>query len=182
MKRRHVLATILVAAVTPPVPAHTPYSQWRVFRQRYLLILTSRPDPEGDALGERFAKILFADLPLSRAMVSRAPDLERIGSLITTDQAKFAVLSRGHAQALARGLPPFADYGPYPLHSIVGTGGHLLVCREDVPLHHAYLMAATLMNHAPALGAGIPQDDGTGIPLHPGVAAFARGDVVKPPS
>lgn len=182
MKRRPFLAAFLVAAFAPPVLAHTPYSQWKVFRQRYLLILTSLPDPEGDALGERFAEILLADLPLSRAMVSRAPHLERIGSLITSDQAKFAVLSREHAQALARGEPPFADYGPYPLRAIVEAGRHLLVCREDVPLHHAYLMVATLMNHADALGAGIPEEDGTGIPVHPGVAAFVRGEAIKPPA
>jgi TRAP-type uncharacterized transport system substrate-binding protein len=55
------------------------------------------------------------------------------------------------------------------------------VCREDVPLHHAYLIVATLMDHADVLGAGIPEEGATGIPLHPGVAAYVRGEEIGPP-
>lgn len=181
MNRRGFLALPALALPLLPAFAHTPYRQWKVFRERHLQIMTSRADPDGDALGDRLAVTLRADLPLSRAMVSRAPHLERIGSLISTDQAKFAVLAREHAQALARGEPPFADYGPYPLHSIVEAGRHLLVSRQDVPLHHAYLIVATLMQHAVELGLRLPGED-AGIARHPGVAAFARGEVVEPPA
>lgn len=182
MNRRSFL--ILLALGLPGVPAfaHTPYRQWKVFRERHLQIMTSRADPEGDALGERLAGTLRVELPLSRAMVSRAPHLARIGSLISTDQAKFAVLAREHARALARGEPPFAEFGPCPLYTIVDAGRHLLVCRQDVPLHHAYLIVATLMQHADALGVAIPGGDAAGIAPHPGVAAFARGEVVEPPA
>lgn len=182
MKRRHFLAFLIGATFAPTALAHTPYRQWKVFRERHLQIMTSRADPDGDALGDRLAGTLRADLPLSRAMVSRAPHLERIGSLITTDQAKFAVLARGHAQALASGEPPFADYGPYPLYSIVEAGDHLLVSRQDVPLHHAYLIVATLMQHADVLGVRIPEEGAAGIAPHPGVTAFARGEIVEPPA
>lgn len=185
MNRRSFIAVLAAVPALPMVRsafAHTPYRQWKVFRERYLQIMTSRTDPDGDALGDRLAETLREDLPLSRAMVSRAPHLERIGSLITTDQAKFAVLAREHAQALARGEPPFADYGPYPLYSIVEAGHHLLVSRQDVPLHHAYLIVATLMERADTLGVRIPDDGAGGIARHPGVAAFARGEIVEPPA
>jgi hypothetical protein len=182
-RRRFLLASVLagavLGAVAGPAAAHTPYRQWRVFRQRHLLITTSRTDPRGDALGDRFAEVLLQELPESRAMVSRAIDLRRIASLMTTDQANIAVLEHATAVALARGDPPFADYGPFALQAMVRTEAHCLVCREDVPLHHGYLIVATLMAHGEALGIRIPEPDE--LSLHPGAAAFARGEAIEPP-
>lgn len=181
-RRRFLLASALAAPLlgaAPPATAHTPYRQWRVFRQRHLLITTSRTDPRGDALGDRFAEVLLQELPESRAMVSRAIDLQRIASLMTTDQANIAVLEHGAAVALARGEPPFADHGPFALQAMVRTEAHGLVCREDVPLHHGYLIVATLMAHGAALGIRVAEPGE--LPVHPGAAAFARGEVVEPP-
>jgi hypothetical protein len=150
-----------------------------VFRQRHLLITTSRTDPRGDALGDRFAEVLLQELPESRAMVSRAIDLRRIASLMTTDQANIAVLEHGAALALARGEPPFAEFGPFALQAMVRTDAHCLVCREDVPLHHGYLIVATLMAHGEALGIRIAEPGE--LAVHAGAAAFARGEAVEPP-
>jgi hypothetical protein len=182
MHRRRFLSLLVCGpALVPAAFAHTPYRQWKVFRQRHLLVMTTRDDLAGDALGDRFVEVLLAELPQSRAMVSRARHLERIASLITTDQASVAVLSREHARALFRGEPPFAGYGPYPLRLLVESGNYLLVCRDDVPLHHGYLIAASLMGHADALAARIPVAADIGIPLHPGAQAFVRGETVEPP-
>lgn len=178
MNRRGFLALALAATCTPAA-AHTPFRQWKVFRQRHLLITTSRTDPQGDTLGDRFVEILGEELPESRAMVSRAINLERIASLITTDQANLAILDKASARALAMGEPPFATYGPFALRMIVQTDAHALVCREDVPAHHAYVIAATLMRHSADLGIRIADD--AQLPLHAGAAAFARGEVVEPP-
>jgi len=180
MNRRGFLAAAMIACLAPPAGAHTPYRQWKVFRQRFLLIMTSRTDPAGDALGDRFAEVLLAELPQSRAMVSRAIDLERIASLITTDQANIAVLEHAAARALVRGEAPFADYGPFPLQAIVQTESHRLVCREDVPLHHGYMIAGALMDHAADLGIRIPAGE-EAMPLHPGAAAYARGETIESP-
>lgn len=179
MNRRRFLAAAALGLAAGPAAAHTPFRQWKVFRQRYLLITTSRTDPAGDALGDRFAEILLQELPDSRAMVSRAIDLKRIASLITTDQANIAVLERAAAVALARGEAPFGDFGPFPLQAIVRTDAHCLVCRDDVPMHHGYLIAATLMGHGEALGIRIA--DSGELAVHPGAAAFARGETVDPP-
>lgn len=180
MQRRRFLSASVWAGLALLLSGHTPYRQWKVFRQRYLLIMTTREDLEGDALGDRFAEVLVAELPQSRAMVSRTLHLERIASLLTTNQANIAVLARDHALALARGEAPFADYGAFPVQVMVEAGRHLLVCREDVPLHHGYLIAATLMGHAAELGVRIPQVADV-IPTHPGAAAYARGEQIEPP-
>ena len=175
-RRRFLLAAALLAS---PAAAHTPDRQWGIFRQRYLLISTSRTDPAGDALGDRFAEVLLEELPESRAMVSRAIDLNRIASLITTNQANIAILERTSALAFVRGDTPFADFGPFPLQAIVRTDDHCLVCRDDVPLHHGYLIAAALMDHGADLGILIAEPGE--LEVHPGAAAFARGEVVEPP-
>lgn len=180
MNRRHFLTVLVASAATMPAAAHTPFRQWKVFRQRYLLVTTSRTDLQGDALGDRFVEILAQELPESRAMVSRAINLERIASLITTDQANLAILERSKALALARGEAPFEQFGPFALQAIVQTDAHVLVAREDVPLHHGYLIAATLMAHDASLGIRIAEADGP-MAVHPGATAFARGEVIEPP-
>jgi hypothetical protein len=180
MNRRRFLAFMLLGTAALPAAAHTPFRQWKVFRQRYLLITTSRTDLKGDALGDRFVEILAAELPASRAMVSRAINLQRIASLMTTDQANLAILERSAARALVQGTPPFAEFGPFGLQAIVQTDAHILVCREDVPLHHGYLIAATLMAHEANLGIRIADNDGL-MAVHPGAMAFARGEVIEPP-
>ncbi len=180
MNRRHFLAGAVTGLAALPAVAHTPFRQWKVFRQRHLLITTSRTDRQGDALGDRFAEILARELPESRAMVSRAISLERIASLITTDQAKLAILERPAAHALASGAPPFVQFGPFALQAIVRTDAHVLVCRQDVPLHHGYVIAATLMAHEARLGIRIAEQDGP-VAVHPGASAFARGEVVEAP-
>ena len=68
---------------------------------------------------------------------------------------------------------------PFPLQVIVQTESHYLVCREDVPLHHGYMIAGALMDHAADLGIGIPGDGA--MPVHPGAAAFARGETIEAP-
>jgi hypothetical protein len=182
-RRRFLMASLLavpaLGTAALPAAAHTPFRQWKVFRQRYLLITTSRTDLPGDALGDRFAAILADELPESRAMVSRAIDLNRVASLISTDQANIAILEHGTAAALARGDVPFRDYGPCALRGIVRNQTHSLVCREDVPAHHAYLIAATLMGHGDRLGIRVAEDGD--VPAHPGAAAYARGEAVEPP-
>ncbi|MFY9317477.1 MAG: hypothetical protein WAO95_18210 [Burkholderiales bacterium] len=152
-----------------------------MFRQRYLLITTSRDDPGADDLGERIAAVLAARLPESRAMVSRAPSVERIASLMTTGQADVAVLAAGSAQALYRGHPPLAEYGPFPLRVIVAAGQYRLVCGADFPRPHGYLLAEALADNEGKPPLRVPDPDAAGIPVHPGALAFARGEPVGTP-
>jgi TRAP-type uncharacterized transport system substrate-binding protein len=161
--------------------AHTPYNQWKVYRQRHLLILTNRLDRGSFELGQRVADVLAAELPASRAEMTRAPHWARVASLITTDQMDVALMTRPGAAALMAGDAPFADYGPFPLRALVGIGEYLLVCRANFPERHAYLVAGTLSDHRAQLpvalspdGAGNTAADAT-VPTHPGAIAFFSG-------
>ena len=177
-------AAALLAGVTFPAIssfAHTPYAQWDVFRKRNLQVLTSHADLPGDEVGDEWVALLREKLPLSRAMVSRAHDMPRIAALLKTNQSKLAVLSYMHARLLFTGSPPFEDYAPLPIEVLVDNGKYLLVTRPDLPLHHGFLIAATLMQDADRLHLVNPGKGKFGMNVHPGAKAFFNGEKLEMP-
>jgi TRAP-type uncharacterized transport system substrate-binding protein len=179
--RRGLFRVTLALTAAVAASGHAPYGQWNVYRKRNLLILTSRSDAPSFPLGERVAKVLAASLPESHARVSRAPNTDRVASLISTAQMDVAVLSQTDAALFLAGRAPFADYGPVPLRAIVALGDYLLVCREDFPPLHAYLLAETLMEHRNELGFNLsPLEGGKAfvkpmVPVHRGALAYFPG-------
>ena len=160
---------------------HTPYRQWVVFRERHLFVVTSRSDGSSYELGKRVAEVLATHLPASRARVTRAPNMERVGSLISTKQFDVALLSRNYAAAMLQGLPPFDELGPVPLRTIIELGDYLLVCRNDFPARHAYLVVETLSIHRTKLASAVArktqnaEEPTAEVPMHPGVSAYLEG-------
>ena len=81
----------------------------------------------------------------SRTSATDLPVAARVAALLKTNQSKLAVLSYMHARLMFTGAPPFEDYKPMPLEVLVDNGKYLMVTRSDLPLHHGFLIAATLM-------------------------------------
>lgn len=187
MNRRMLLGRCAALALLAGCPlslvhAHTPYRQWDIFRRRYLQILTSRSDLDGDAVGDDWVERLREHLPLSRAMVSRARDMRRVASLLKTDQAKLAVLSHADAKAMTTGGPSFEEYAPMPLQVLLDNGSYLLVARSNLPLHHAYAITAALMDERERLHLSVPLDGCCGLALHAGARAAALGEPIEAPA
>ena len=186
MQRRSFLARLSLASVLTWLPvtiamAHTPYRFWNVFRKRNLQIMTSPEDEAGDITGEAWVAVLRENLPLSRAMVSRAHKMTRTASLLKTNQVKLAVLSYTHAQQMLSGAEPFAEFAPMGLEILVDNGKHLLVARTDLPLHHGYLVTMALMESADALKLLKPTPTRFGMALHAGARAYFSGEKLEPP-
>ncbi|MSQ60343.1 MAG: hypothetical protein EXR36_12055 [Betaproteobacteria bacterium] len=179
MNRRQAFA-LLAGLVVGPAFAHSPYRQWAVFRQRFLLVTTTRDDKGADDLGEEIARIVLAQLPDSRAQVSRARDWSVLASLLTTKQTELAVMAKERSAALYKGETPYQDFGPSPLRVIVQTDRYRLVCRDDFPVHHAYLLCEALMEEKEVQGFSVLGD--SVIPAHPGAMAYMRGDKLPPAS
>jgi len=181
MTRRRLLTALAAIAGATALTAHTPYRQWALYRQAHLLIFTSRDDPASDELGERIAARLREAVPESKARVARAPHVARIASLITTNQADVAVLSRANAAALFRREAPFQDYAAVALRVLAETERYQLVCREDFKDEHAYLVAEALAGDPGRPKLTVPAtalDQTSSVPAHAGAAAFARGETL----
>lgn len=179
--RRSALLCIAALAAVTVASGHTPYRQWKVYRQRRLLILTSRGNGSFE-LGKHVARLLANELPLSQAQASRARDALRIASLITTGQMDVALMTRTDAARLLRREPPFEAYQPVALRALVGLDGFLLVCRDDFPDHHAYLVAQALSVERELLPVALAPAPGTldepdpVVPTHPGARAYFDGE------
>ncbi len=174
LDRRAVLRGTLVATAFVAASGHTPYRQWSVYRQKHLLIGCCRADVPTYPLAKRIAATLAEWLPESRSRVSRAPDQQRLASLITTSQLEVVLFSRADATALNAGKAPFADFGPSPLTALFRFGDYLLVSRPDFPDRHAWLVARTLSERVADFESADPASGGP-LTRHPGATAFAAG-------
>jgi hypothetical protein len=108
--------------------------------------------------------------------------MPRIAALLKTNQSKLAVLSYMHARMMFTGEPPFQDYAPIPLEVLVDDGKYLLVARSDLPLHHGFLITATLMSEAEKLHLIDPGKGRFGMQLHAGARAFLNGEKLDMPA
>ncbi len=181
MRRRLVLQSCAVAAVAPGAVgrtmAHTPYRQWAVYRQRHLIVGTSREDAATYPLGRSIVAVLERHLPEASARVTRARTDHRLASLLGTDQLRVVLLPAPRLTAIARGEAEFADVGPVALRVLYRFGDHLLASRADFPEHHAWLVTRTLAEHGDAVpGAVRPDRLEAGLAVHPGAIAALRGE------
>lgn len=181
MRRRSALRAGLALIAWLALSGHTPYRQWQVYRERHLVIGTSRADEPSYPLGKRVVQVLLEHLPESSPRVTRGPDPWRLASLLTTRQLDVVLLSRSDAAALRDGRAPFEAFGPTELRALARLGGHVLVTRPDFADRHAYLVAQALAEdradfRPPALVAS-GRDP---VPAHPGALAYTAGEPEPP--
>ena len=151
MKRRDFCSGGMRAIALWPVLGHTPFPQWKVYRQVHLFIVVNREDERACDLGRAIATTLATELPASRAMVTRARDALRLASLISTHQLDLALLKRSELTAWQQGASPFNQVEPVPLKSLFEVGDYVLFSREDFRAEHAALVIKTLQTHPEAL-------------------------------
>lgn len=69
-----------------------------------------------------------------------------------------------------------------PLEVLVDDGKHVLVTRPDLPLHHGFLITATLMGEAAKLHLVNPGKGKFGMQVHAGAKAFFNGEKLEMPA
>ena len=177
---RSMLAVVLSQSLAATVFAHTPYRQWKVLRQRFLLVHSSRTEPQTDAIAEELVAILDNVLPQANAMVARAPDEQRIASLMTTGQAVLSVMRADQAEDLYQRRGEFRDYQGQQLRWLVDIGDYRLVTVTSFPRHHAWLVTAALAENGADLGIRPPGSSAGGsLPAHDGAIAFVNGESLE---
>ena len=181
--RRALLAAALAgAALLVPgqaLLAHTPYRQWKVYRQRHLMIGASREDAASYPKAKEIQAFLETHLPEASARVARARTRRRLADLLETDQIRIVLLSLDDAVALGRGGPPFR--APVELRTLWRFGEHTMVVRPSFPSAHAWMLARAFTEHGSALAGSSPAPAHAEVPLHEGVR-IARDGGPMPPS
>ena len=181
--RRALLAGALGGAVVL-VPgrallAHTPYRQWKVYRQRHLMIGASREDAATYPMAKEIQAFLEQHLPEASARVARARTRRRLKDLLATDQIRIVLLSVEDAVALGKGRPPFR--GPVAIRTLWRFGDHAMVARPSFPPAHAWILARTFEEHGGALAGSSPAPADPEVPLHRGVRIALEGGPMPPP-
>lgn len=145
MKRRDCLKNMGAIALFPL--AHTPFPQWKVYRKLHLFIVVNRENARAYDLGQAIAHVLADEIPESRARVTRARDLWRLASLISTHQLDVALLPRAELTAWQSQTPPYNQLQPTQLNELFEIDGYVLISRDDFRPDHAALIKATLQAH-----------------------------------
>ena len=181
--RRALLAAVLAgAALLGPVRAllaHTPYRQWKVYRQRHLMIGASREDPASYPKAKEIQAFLEKHLPEASARVARARTRRRLADLLATDQIRIVLLSIEDAVALGRGSAPFRS--PVKVRTLWRFGDHVMVVRPSFPPAHAWMLARMFEEHGEALKGSSPTPAHTEVPFHEGVRVARDGGPMPPP-
>ena len=181
MKKRTFLASLTALPFLMglrQVFAHTPYRQWKVMRQRYLLIHSYRSNLKTDAYAELITGKLAKDLPDAQARVARARDAQRVGSLITTGQAMLAVMNVTEANHLYRGDGEFKGLKSEMIRTLARSDDLLLISSADFPAEHAWLVMSALMHNemeSDETFESADTSDDASIPMHSGALAYTAG-------
>lgn len=174
MNRRGFVAG-LAALAAAPARAHTPYRQWKILRQRFLLVHSIRTDPRSDQLAEHIVATLAQSLPEAQPLVARAARPVRLASLLTTGQAVLGVMRAQAAADLFHGRGEFAGFEGGTVRTLLAAEAHVLATIASFPRHHAWLVTEALVEHAREISWRVPAADGP-VPVHPGALAYARGE------
>ena len=181
--RRALLAAALAGAAVlvsgRAVLAHTPYRQWKIYRQRHLMIGASREDAASYPKAKEIQALLEKHLPEASARVARARTRRRLADLLETDQIRILLLSVEDAVALGRGGPPFRI--PVPVHTLWRFGDHVLVVRPSFPPAHAWILARTFAEHGETPAGASLTPARAEIPVHEGVHIALEGGPMPPP-
>ena len=181
--RRALLTAALAGAAVlvsgRAVLAHTPYRQWKIYRQRHLMIGASREDAATYPKAKEIQAFLETHLPEASARVARARTRRRLADLLETDQIRIVLLSIDDAIALGRGRPPFRS--PVAVRTLWRFGEHALVVRPSFPPAHAWMLARTFAENGAAPAGASPAPAHPEIPLHEGVRIARDGGPMPAP-
>ena len=168
MRRREFISALLVglyAGTSNNARAHTPYKQWNVYRRKHLLIGCHKDRDETYVMAKTVVGVLEQHLPKASARVARAPTVQRIASLMATDQMDVAIVKPEDAGAMAQGIDNFKPYGEIALSELLQVEDLSMVCQSDVPDRHAWLITDALIDNLPQ---AVINDRQSGLALHSG--------------
>lgn len=169
MLRRTFIASFPLALGETVAFAHSPWGQYAVYRQKHLLILSTRDDKTTYPFSKLLVNAINMEAPKAKARPARARDLERAYDLLRTDQFQFAILSKSNIDAMRTATGQFAGGEPVDLRTIYRFDTLDFVVRADLPKKLVAIVAHAVMAGLPSLpGALAPTDVLKQTTLHDG--------------
>ena len=112
--------------------AHSPWSSYVVYRQKHLLIMSSKTDLNSYPYSEVLIQAINREEPRAMARPARAQDLQRCYDLFATNQMQFMILPRSDTLEMLTSQGSFGAKEPLPGKILYEFGGLTLSVRDDV--------------------------------------------------
>lgn len=163
------------------VQAHSPWSQYQVYRQEHLLIMSARVDQPTYEYSLLLIDAINEVLPEASARPARAKDWVRVHSLFKTKQIPLVLLSSENANGLISGSGPFAGEAAIDAVVLYRFGDLMLLAQPDFPEGHAWLVTNAIIRQQSSLPGAIDptvmlgQND-----LHQGARSALQGKPLNP--
>jgi hypothetical protein len=172
MKRRTFVFTACAALIPATTAAHSPWGQYAVYRQKHLLVLSTRDDEPTYPYSKQLVAAINKGAPEASARPARAKDLRRAYELLRSDQFQFALLSSPNIEAMRYGKGTFAGQSGVALKTIFQFGTLEFVVRADFPEKLAAIVTDAVLESLTELpDAADPKDMLEQNTLHPGARA-----------
>lgn len=180
MNRRTFLAAAVAALLPAWGKAHSPWGQYAVYRQKHLLVLSTRDDAPTYPYSKRLVDAINRRAPEASARPARARDLRRAYDLLRTNQFQFALLSAPNVSAMREGTGSFAGEKTIALSTVYEFGELQFVVRADFPENLVAVVTDAVLASLDALPEATPPSDVARLPeLHPG-ARWAIDEFLNP--
>ena len=174
------LVLVLVMAIGK-AQAHSPWSQYQVYRQEHLLIMSTRVDQPTYEYSLLLIDAINEVLPEASARPARAKDWVRVHSLFKTKQIPLVLLSSENANGLISGSGPFAGESAVNAVVLYRFGDLILLAQPDFPEGHAWLVTNAIIRQQSSLPGTVDptvmlgQDN-----LHQGSRSALQGKPLNP--
>ena len=175
MLRRTFLCLLPALFVRQTAQAHSPWGQYAVYRQKHLLILSTRDDRDSYGYSKLLVGVINKAAPEASARPARAIDLERAYNLLRTNQFQFALLSKVNIRSMRTATGAYADKPPVDLKTIYQFDDLEFVVRADFPDELVAIVTEAVLSNIAALpGALSPRELLKLETLHAGAQAAIK--------
>ena len=149
--------------------SHSPWSQYQAYRQKHLLILSTRDDLPSYAFSKRLVEAINSIEPTANARPARARNLKRAYDLLHSNQMQFAVLSKNNIENMRLATESFEGLERLELKTIYIYGDLEFVVLANFPSKLASIVTHAIIDTREQFEDAVSIENLKGLKtLHPG--------------
>jgi hypothetical protein len=159
MLRRTFLYILPPFLVSLAAKAHSPWGQYAVYRQKHLLVLSTRDDPKSYGYSKLLVEAINKTAPEASARPARAINLERAYNLLRTDQFQFALLSKANIDSMRSATAGFTNKPPVDLKTIYQFDELEFVVVADFPDELVAIVTEAVLTNIASLPGALAHEE-----------------------